>query len=216
MNLIEQLIDLGVTPNNARTFADPLTAAMALNDILEARRRAAFLAHAVIESARFTAMEENMRYSDPERIARIFRTGFDLDGDRKVDPEDIEFAKAFVRNPQALANRAYANRNGNGDEASGDGWLFRGRGIFQLTGRANYLAASQGVNLGQVYVIRPELVAKPVDACATAAWFWRSKGCNELIDAGNFAGTTRAINGPAMLHAAERLALYHDGLTATA
>lgn len=216
MSIIEQLIDLGVTPNNARTFADPLMAAMALNDILETRRRAGFLAHAVIESARLTAMEEGLSYRDPERIARIFRSGFDLDGDRKVDPEEIEFAKGFVRQPQKLANRAYAHRNGNGDEASGDGWLFRGRGIFQLTGRANYLAASEGVGLGQVYVIRPELVAKPQDACATAAWFWRSKGCNEMIDAGNFAGTTRAINGPAMLHADERLALYHDGLTAAA
>ena len=65
-------------------------------------------------------------------------------------------------------------------------------------------------------MIRPELVATPVDACASAAWFWRANGCNQLIDAGNFAGTTRAINGPAMLHHAERLAVFNEGLTATA
>ncbi|CDN87333.1 Putative lysozyme [Hydrogenophaga intermedia] len=212
MKLVADLIDLGVTPTQARAFAEPLHAAMALHHILTPQRRAAFLAHAVIETARLSSLEENLRYSDPERIARIFRTGFDLDGDRVVDPEEIEFAKGFVRQPEKLANRAYANRNGNGDEASGDGWRYRGRGIFQLTGRANYRDASVGVGLGAVYLHKPELVAQPTDACVTAAWYWVTRGCNQMIDAGDFAATTRAINGKAMLHHAERLALFEEGL----
>lgn len=214
--MIPTLIELGVEPAQARRFDEPLRAAMALHDISTPKRQAAFLAHCVLESARFTRLEENLRYTDPARIARIFRSGFDLDRDRVVDPEEIEFAKQFVRQPEKLANRAYAGRNGNGDEASGDGWRFRGRGLFQLTGRANYQRAGWGVGLASVYLIRPELVAEPSDACLTAAWFWAAKGCNRMIDAGNFAGTTRAINGPAMLHAEERQALYHEALTAVA
>lgn len=208
--MINTLIEAGVTPTQAKLFAEPLKAAMALFDISTPERRSAFLAHCMIESASFTALEENLSYRDPERIARIFRTGFDLDRDRVVDPEEIEFAKGFVRNPQKLANRIYANRNGNGDEASGDGWRFRGRGLFMLTGRGVYRAASLGVGLGAVYLNRPELVAHPSDACMTAAWYWQSNGCNQMIDEGRFDQTTRIINGPGMMHAVERRLAYND------
>lgn len=214
--MIERLIAAGVNPTQAKAFADPLKAAMALFDIDTDERQAAFLAQAMIESTRFTDLEENLRYSDPVRIATIFRSGFDLDRDRVVDPEEIEFAKGFIRQPEKLANRAYANRNGNGNEASGDGWSFRGRGLFQLTGRANYKEAAEGVGLGSVYLQRPELVAQPSDAALTAAWFWQSRGCNQLIDADNFDATTRLINGPAMLHKHERAAAFHHNLTAFA
>lgn len=208
-----QLIDMGVAPNQARAFSEPLRAAMALNDIIGRVRVSAFLAHACLESAHLSRLEENLRYTDPERIARIFRTGFDLDGDRHVDPEEIEFAKGYVRNPERLANRAYANRNGNGDEASGDGWRYRGRGIFQITGRAVYRAASLGVGLGAAYLHRPELVALPTDAAMSAAWYWRSNDCNQLVESGRFDATTRVINGPAMLHKAERRALFDLALS---
>ena len=208
--IIEALIDVGVNPAQARAFAEPLKASMALFDISTRQRKAGFIAHAVIESARFTSLEENLRYRDPARIATIFRTGFDLDKDRVVDPEEIEFAKQFILKPKELANRAYANRNGNGNEASGDGWRFRGRGIFQLTGRDNYRKASIGVGLGAVYLNNPDLVALPSDACMTAAHFWISNGCNQMIDSGNFGATTRIINGPGMLHAAERKSIYEE------
>lgn len=206
--MLQWLIAGGVPVTQARLFAEPLKAAMALFDISTPERQAAFIAQAMIESQSFTKMEENLRYTDPARIARIFRSGFDLDKDQKVDPEEIEFAKGFVRQPEKLANRAYANRNGNGNEASGDGWRFRGRGIFQITGRANYLRVSNGVGLGPVYLHKPELVSQPSDACLTAAYFWQSGGCNHMVDAGNFDATTREINGPAMLHREERHAAF--------
>ena len=126
----------------------------------------------------------------------------------------IAEATPFARNPKALANRVYSSRNGNGDEASGDGWRYRGRGLFQLTGRANYLRAAQA--LGRPYVGDPDMVGEPSDACLTAAWFWATNGGNRLIDQGDFGGTTRMINGPAMLHARERLALYQDAMSAVA
>ncbi|MDR7092278.1 hypothetical protein [Hydrogenophaga laconesensis] len=115
--MIDRLIAAGVNPTQARAFAEPLKAAMALYDISTDERRAAFLAHCMIESQGFTKMEENMFYTDPARVARIFKTGFDLDRDGVVDPEEIEFAKGYVRNPKALANRAYAAYFGECDRS---------------------------------------------------------------------------------------------------
>jgi len=205
MTMIERLIAAGVNPTQAKAFAEPLKAAMALFDISTDTRVAAFLAQAMIESQRFTRLEENLFYTTPARIDAVFSA-----------VKSIEEATLYVRNPQRLANKVYANRNGNGDEASGDGWAFRGRGLFQLTGRANYKAASEGVGMGAVYLHKPSLVAEPSDACLTAAWYWQSRGCNQLIDAGNFDTTTRLINGPAMLHKHERAAAFHHNLTAFA
>lgn len=203
--MIERLIAAGVHPTQAKAFAEPLKAAMALFDISTRERQAAFLAQCMIESQSFTRLEENLYYTTPARIDAVFSA-----------VKSIEEATLYVRNPQRLANKVYANRNGNGDEASGDGWAFRGRGLFQLTGRANYKAASEGVGMGAVYLHKPGLVAEPSDACLTAAWYWQSRGCNQLIDAGNFDSTTRLINGPAMLHKHERAAAFHHNLTAFA
>lgn len=203
--MIERLIAAGVHPTQARAFADPLKAAMALFDITTKERQAAFLAQCMIESQGFTKLEEDLYYTTPSRLNAIF----------SAITTDAE-AKLYVRNPKALANKVYANRNGNGDEASGDGWEFRGRGLFQLTGRANYKNASEGVGMGAVYLNRPALVATPSDAALTAAWYWQSHGCNQLIDAGDFDRTTRMINGPAMLHKHERAAAFHHNLSAFA
>jgi len=203
--MIERLIAAGVHPTQAKAFADPLKAAMVLFDIDTKERQAAFLAQCMIESQGFTALEENLYYTTPARLNAIF----------SAITTDAE-AALYVRNPKALANKVYANRNGNGDEASGDGWEFRGRGLFQLTGRANYKKASEGVGMGAVYLNRPALVATPSDAALTAAWYWQSHGCNQLIDAGDFDRTTRMINGPAMLHKHERAAAFHHNLSAFA
>lgn len=205
MNMIERLIAAGVHPTQAKAFSDPLKAAMAIFDISTDERVAAFLAQCMVESQAFTRLEENLFYTTPSRINAVF-------GAVRSDEE----AALYVRNPQRLANKVYANRNGNGDEASGDGWIFRGRGLFQLTGRANYKAASEGVGMGAVYLHKPSLVAEPSDACLTAAWYWQSRGCNQLIDGGDFDKTTRLINGPAMLHAHERAAAFHRNLKAFA
>ena len=212
--MIDWLIESGVAVTQARLFAEPLKASMALFDISTPERKSIFLGQAMVESTGLTALEEGLSYRDPVRIATIFKTGFDLNRNTVVDPHEVEFAKGFVRKPKELANRAYANRNGNGDEASGDGWRYRGRGLFQLTGRENYVKASVGVGLGAVYVHNPDLVAQPSDACLTAAWFWTSKGCNQLADMGNVDACTRLINGKAMLHAKERRAASDKALWA--
>lgn len=203
MELLERLIRAGVQPTPARAFADPLKAAMALFAIDGSdERQAAFIAQCMVESAGFTRLEENLYYTTEYAARSAF-------GNRVLPHLD-----RLLRHPNAMANFAYAGRNGNGDEASGDGWRFRGRGLFQLTGRANYASAALGVGLGSVYLQRPELVAQPSDACLSAAWYWHNAGCNQAIDGGMFDSTTRLINGPAMLHRAERAEAFAQTLDA--
>lgn len=201
---LAQLIAAGIAPTQARLFLEPLRAAFARFQIDTRPRIAAFIAQAAHESANFTRLEELLYYRTPERLLTVWPRRFAGLGD----------AAHFIRNPRALANRVYANRLGNGDEASGDGWRYRGRGIFQLTGRANYLAA--GVALGQDYKTHPELVALPTDAALTAGWYWASTHLNELADSAQIDAITERINGPAMLGQVERRSNFDEALRAFA
>ena len=97
------------------------------------------------------------------------------------------------KSPERLASRVYASRMGNGDESSGDGYRYRGRGLIQLTGRDNYRLAASALHLP--LLDQPELLTKPEHAARSAAWFWFSHGCNALADAGNFMAITKKING---------------------
>lgn len=174
--------------------------------ILGVPRESAFLGQMHHECSGFTRFEENLNYKDPQRIAMIFRRAFDLDRDKVIDPEEIEFAKQYVRNPQKLANRAYANKFGNRDEASGDGWKFRGRGPIQTTFHDNYQATSfwTGIDL----VKSPDELLVPRHGCAAACGYWKSHGCNELADVGDHDQITREINpGMAGLEERKRLVI---------
>jgi putative chitinase len=208
MITLQTLIACGVRPTQARLFAEPLASAAERFEILTCAQAAGFLAQSLHESAMLTDLEENLRYSNPQRICEIFRTGFDLNRDRRVSAEEVAFARGYVNEPVKLANRAYANRNGNGDEATGDGWRYRGSGPFQLTGRSNFAALSEAT--GTDYVAHPEFVRdQPVHGAIAAAWFWSSTGCNDMM-AGvpDFDATTKRVNGPAMLGAHERRELF--------
>lgn len=202
------LIACGMNAAIAQAFAAPLTAAFTRFAIPAGVQQAAAIAHAMHESQRFEALSESLYYRDPARVASIFKTAFDLDHDGAVDPEEIEAAKPYICNSEKLANRAYAGRNGNGDEASGDGFRYRGRGPLQLTGRANYAAASAGI--GSDYVAHPDLVGMPPDGAQTLAWFWVARGCMAAMKtSADFDATTRIVNGPRMLGAAERRAYFN-------
>lgn len=161
-----------------------------------------FLAHVKIESEGLTHLEENLYYSSPLRLVQVFSSKFTGMAD----------AARFTKNPKALANHVYAGKNGNGDEASGDGWKYRGRGGFQLTCKANYLAAEQA--LGVAYTLTPEIVAEPEHAILTSGWYWSSLNLNVAADQGDINWSTRAINGRAMLKLDDRRIAYADNLTA--
>ncbi|HET6282055.1 MAG TPA: glycoside hydrolase family 19 protein, partial [Polyangia bacterium] len=153
------------------TWVGPLNAACGRYEITRsARRMAAFLGHIAHESSYLHAVEENMRYKDADRLAKVFPSAFKT----RVD------AEPYVDKPEALANKVYANRMGNGDTASGEGWKYRGRGLIQLTGRDNYAALAKDANVAVVQ--NPDLVATPQYAALSAAWFWKKHGLNELAD----------------------------------
>lgn len=143
-------------------------------------------------------------YSTPERIRQIFPSSVPT----------LELARTLTRNPKALANRVYAGKNGNGPESSGHGWLYRGRGLIQTTGLANYRAAAR--TTGAPLVERPDLLLAPDHAAMAAAGYWERANCNRLADAGNVDAITRAINGAAMAGAAHRRDLSNDAMVAFA
>jgi len=204
MITVATLVACGVAPTQARLYADPLQAAAARFGIQSKARVAAFLAQLHHESAAFTRTEENLYYTTPERIRAMWPTRV---------PTLLDASK-LCRNPQALANTVYANRLGNGDSTTGEGWRYRGRGLIQLTGRSNYHVASDA--LAANYVANPDSVAAPEGACLTAAWFWASIHGNDLADASLIDALTKRINGPAMAGADARRSRYDDNLRALA
>ncbi|MDR6517512.1 putative chitinase [Variovorax paradoxus] len=189
---LPQLIAAGITPTVARVFLPHLIAACDRFEIDTPRRMAAFIGQYSHETSGFTRLEENLYYTDPARIAQMFST-----------LREVEKARAFTRQPKALANRVYANRNGNGSEASGDGWNYRGRGLPHLTGRGNYRAA--GSALGLPLEQNPDRVAEPQAAVLVGAWYWKANGLNALADRWQLDAITRGINGAAMAGRADRI-----------
>lgn len=149
---------------------------------------AAFLAHASHESVRFTSVVENLNYTSHRltEVFRVFREG-------RANPREYEFQ------PEKTANFVYSYRNGNGAVESGDGWRYRGRGLFQITGRGNY--EKMGEQLLLPLLDAPELLEQPEWAAMSAAAYWNLSGCDKTDDVD---AQTRLINGPAMLGLAER------------
>lgn len=99
----------------------------------------------------------------------------------------------FARKPEKIANRVYANRMGNGDEKSGDGWKYRGRGFIQITGKDNYTQLAKDTGLDCLN--NPELLLQEANAMISALWFWKKAGLNKLADNNDLKGITRKING---------------------
>lgn len=150
-------------------------------DINTPERVAGFLAQTGHESGGFRFTSEDLHYR-AEALTRIWPTRF---------PPGV--AESYAMQPEKIANRAYADRMGNGNETSGDGWKYRGRGLIQLTGKDNYAAFSLGAD--NEALVKPELVAEPELAALSAGWFWRENGLNELADNKDIVGMTRRING---------------------
>lgn len=167
---------------HALTYAAPLTTACARFNANTPQRVAAFLAQIMQESGALNSVVENLMYS----AARL----------RIVWPDHFPstaIAAQYAYKPQQIASRAYADRMGNGDEASGDGWMYRGRGLIQVTGKDNY--AAMGKVLRLPLVPAPEMLEQPDNAALSAAAFWQTRGCNELADSNDFQQITRKITG---------------------
>jgi putative chitinase len=151
-------------------------------DINTPKRAAAFLAQCAHESGGFKFIKENLNYKAAS-LRKVFPKYFPTD----------ELAAAYAMKPEKIANRVYANRMGNGDEASGDGYRYCGRGLIQLTGKQNY------TNFGESLEISPEEVSEYLatfeGAAQSACWFWETNNLNKWADAGDVVKMTKIING---------------------
>jgi putative chitinase len=187
-----------------RQWADALAPAVARFGITTSARLSSFLAQTGYESGQFNRLTENLNYTTPQRLMRVWPKRF---------PTETS-AQPFVANPARLGNFVYGNRLGNGDPASGDGFRFRGRGILQITGRSNYRAAGQALAVDLIG--NPDLLLQPEHAAMSAAWFWETRGLNALADdrtddddLEDFAEITRRVNG-GTAGLQERLALLNQ------
>lgn len=172
--------------------AAALEAARRGSSVNTSRRLCLFMGQVFVETAGFTAMVENLNYKDPARLDALFKA-----------VHGINDAKALIkRGPEAIANRVYGSRLGNGNEASGDGWRYRGSGYKQLTGRTNY--RDIGRKIGMDLEGKPELAREPKSAAQAAFAFWDANGCSALADVGDVEGVTARVNGPAKLGLSER------------
>jgi putative chitinase len=174
----EQLSELHIGPQ----WVDALNGAFERFYINSKLQQAAFIGQCGHECGNFKVLEENLNYR-AETLMRLWPKRFPT----------LEVANQYARNPKKIANMVYSNRMGNRDEASGDGYRFRGRGCIQLTGHANYFHA--GKALGVDFVKEPDLVATPQYAALTAAWFWSTHDCNRLAELQDWKGLTKKING---------------------
>lgn len=167
------------------TVLPMIQAAVAKFELNTPLRLAHFLAQCGHESGGFKATKENLNYS-AEGLTKIFPKYFPT----------LELAKLYERQPQRIANRVYANRMGNGDEASGDGFNFRGRGFIQLTGKDNYKAL--GTAIQQDLILNPDLVATQFPMLS-AAWFFHKNGLHKIADEGAddvvVTKITKRVNG---------------------
>lgn len=146
------------------------------------RRVCAFVANMIVECQGFTRMEENLSYS-AARLMKVWPRRF----------PNIGIAQRYAFNPQKLANNVYANRMGNGNEASGDGWKFRGSGGMDLTGRDNYTEFAKF--LGCTVEEASAYVRTTEGAMRSAGWFWDHNDVNRLADTPGVKDEVEKING---------------------
>ena len=162
-------------------FLDPLNEVMTFYEINTSQRISMFLAQIGHESGGLRTIKENLNYS-ADRLKVVFPKYF-----RGVDTTQ------FAKNPQKIANRVYASRMGNGNESSGDGYSYRGRGLIQLTGKSNYTAFAQDMSMPLEEAT--SWLDDPEGAAWSAGWFWDSRELNQWADNGDVLTVTKKING---------------------
>lgn len=163
-------------------YIDALNTVLPENGIDTPLRVSHFLAQVIHESSHFKTNVENLNYS-ASALQSVFKKYF---------PNEI-IANEYARKPEKIANRVYANRMGNGDEASGDGWKYRGRGLIQLTGKNNYTSCKTDMKID--IVKNPDLLLVPEYALKSACWFWNKNNLNQYADKDDIITITKRING---------------------
>jgi putative chitinase len=178
---------LGVRADLADAWASPIATACARHGIDTRLRLAAFLANVLHETGHLTSVVESLNYT-PERLMQVWPTHFGQENAYRLGR-----TAEHVADQHMIAELAYGGRLGNGAPGTGDGYLYRGRGLIQLTGRANYQAFANktGIPLSDL----PALLQMPAGAAESAATYWEVTVCNIVADRGDIAGVRKLING---------------------
>lgn len=197
-----QLAAIMVCPlQRATAWLPHINATITRYEINTYTRAAMWLAQIGHESGSLARVEENLNYTTAERLQQVFPRYFPT----------LDMARQYVGKPEWIGSRVYANRMGNGAEQTGDGFRYRGRGLIQVTGKANY--AEMAYLLALPLVGEPDLLLLPQNAAYSAGAFWHARGLNRFADGGQFEQTTRIINGG--LHGqADRVARFKRALSA--
>jgi len=182
MLITPSLLCTVTTPELADKWADALNETCQEFAIDSPFRIAGFISNTAHESGGFKFVRENLNYSAAS-LMRVWSSRFPT----------VEIAQRYAMQPEKIANRAYADRMGNRDEASGDGARYIGRGLIQLTGKNNYVAYSMACD--NEALTKPEIVEQPKYAAESAGWFWSVNKLNTLADAQDVQGMCRRING---------------------
>lgn len=177
---------LCMQPLLADQWVEALNDAMIKGGITTKIRAAAFIANVGHECANFTRLTENLNYS-AEGLAKTWPPRY-----AAAPGKPNAVALRIARNPQAIANNVYADRMGNGNEASGDGWNYRGRSPIMLTGKDNYQLCDKELGLG--LVANPDRCLEPEIGAKVSVWFWAKNGINAYADKGDFDGVCDKIN----------------------
>jgi len=178
----EQLSRILLGNKKVHEWYEALTSCLPDYDINTLNRVAGFISQCAHESNGFTTLKENLNYRW-EGLRRTFPKYF---------PNDA-LAIDVAHNPEAIANIVYANRMGNGDAASGDGWKYRGRGLIQLTGKHNHQSFGDSIQMDIADV--PAYLETFEGAVKSACWFWNTNKINQYADADDILGMTKRING---------------------
>jgi putative chitinase len=172
----------GANATKINAYYEPLMNAMSEFGIDTKKRQVMFLAQVMTESGSLSVVVENLNYSAPglrNTFGKYYRT-------------DAE-AAAHARQPIKIASRVYANRMGNGDERSQEGWKYRGRGLIQITGKNNYDNFGESIKMDIDSNVG--FLETPEGAARSAAWFWDVNNLNRFADAGDIVGCSKAVNG---------------------
>jgi predicted chitinase len=188
---------------NTQVWVSALTSGFSQFGISTNKRIAAAIGQFLVEAgANFQEIIEVLTYTHASRLVQIFPNEFPTEA----------AAAPYVNNPEALGNKVYANKLGNGDEASGDGYRFRGRGLIQLTGRDEYTEFGATVNMTAEQAAA--YCETPIGAATSGCWYLSSRGCIPYADSWNLAKITLLVNGRAMTDHAKRVAYSNAMLSA--
>ncbi|WP_313687359.1 hypothetical protein [Pantoea sp.] len=180
---------------NTDIWVPVLTHAFEKFELNSSQRVAAALGQFLVEAGpTFSELEEHLYYTTLNRLMKIFGRHF----------KDEQEAEQFLRQPIKLANRVYANRLGNGDEASGDGYRYRGRGLIQLTGKTEYQDFANYLNMPVEEAA--EWCKSPEGAAVSGCWYLKSRKCLPLADSWNLVTLTERVNGTAKINLEDRIA----------